>query len=214
MGQDDTGDLVSVLYQSIHNMHLLKFLQQFCSGAWDTANGKHIRGFELNTITTSNYELNKFHGIRRGMPSRWLGSWPPKVNAVFRKLQCQFMLGDVWVCSVGSWIHPEMNHFFFFLFTEIAFQPYHQTDNQSQHGQGGGEQDYSSSLSTGLHCRVTVAACSPCVSIRPQCQHRCKYRGANEKAVFPWWCHTWSWLSLRKCLWYFLPNHKRLHFCD
>lgn len=116
MGQDDTGDLVSVLYQSIHNMHLLKFLQQFCSGAWDTANGKHIRGFELNTITTSNYELNKFHGIRRGMPSRWLGSWPPKVNAVFRKLLCQFMLGDVWVCSVGSWIHPEMNHFFFFPF--------------------------------------------------------------------------------------------------
>lgn len=125
MGPDDTGDLVSFLYWSIHNMHLLKFLQQFCSGAWDTANGKHICGFELYTNTTSNYELNQFHGIRRGMPSWWLGSWPSKVNAVCRKLQCSFMLGGVCVCSVGSWIQPDMNHFFFSFLLRLLFSHVH-----------------------------------------------------------------------------------------
>ncbi|KAK4815620.1 hypothetical protein QYF61_004835 [Mycteria americana] len=54
---------------------------------------------------------------------------------------------------------------------ETFSRPYHQTDNQNQHGQGGGEQGYSSSCRTGLHCCVTVAACSPCISIKPQCQH-------------------------------------------
>lgn len=163
----DIGDHASFLYQSIHNMHLLKFLQEFCSGAWDTANGKSIRGFELYTNTTSNYELNKFHGIGRGMPSQWLGSWPPKVNIVLRKLQCQCTQGHV--CSLGNWVQPDMNHFFFCLFTDTTFQPYHQTDNQNQHGQQGGEQDFSNPFSTGLHCHVTVAACSPCISIKPQC---------------------------------------------
>lgn len=53
---------------------------------------------------------------------------------------------------------------------------------------------------------------SPCVSIEPQCQHHYMCHWANEKAVFPWWCYTWSWLRLYKCLWYFLPNHN--HFFD
>jgi len=29
----------------------------FCSGAWGTANGNHVHGFQLYTNTTSNCEL-------------------------------------------------------------------------------------------------------------------------------------------------------------
>lgn len=140
------------------------------------------------------------------------GCLPSQVNAVLGKLQCRFMVGDVCVCLVGSWIQLEMNRFSF-LFT-IIFQPYHQIDKQNQYGQEGGDHGYGNSFRSSMCCHMTVAAWFCCIDIKPQYWHQWKCCWANEKAIFQWWCYAWPWLWLLKCLWYFLPNHKRLRFHD
>lgn len=127
MGLNEMGDLVSFLCQCKHCVHLLRFLQQVCSGLRHCKCQTHSWIWAIQMHSTG-CELKEFHRFRR---DAWISSWPSKVNVTLKAEWC--------LCSFGSWIQLNICWFFFVLFTEIAFQPYHKTDSQNQHGQGGAE---------------------------------------------------------------------------